>query len=122
MGVAVMCRPDEQAEEVASRLAEKGLRISPHWNGHVEAEPVDEMTRLQETTKQKIKECREANGAKLIGHPDYRFNPRHSNNPDLFVPARAKFLAAIRSAAAADRERNPAFIRANAIRNIHAGA
>lgn len=58
---------------------------------------------------EKIKrEC----GAKLVCHPDYTPIPRHSNNPEIYVPARAEFLASIAAAAKRDRESNPAYIRA----------
>lgn len=55
-------------------------------------------------------------GKRWISHPDYRFDPRHSNNPDIFNAARQPFLANVRLAASADRNRNPAFLRAEQIR------
>lgn len=57
-------------------------------------------------------------GAKLVCHPDYVPNPRHSNNPEIYIPARAAYIAQIKEAARRDRERNPAYILANKIRNI----
>lgn len=54
-------------------------------------------------------------GVKWLGHPSYRFDPRHSNNPEVYGPARAAFLACIAKTAAADRARNPAYIRQAAI-------
>lgn len=68
-----------------------------------------------EKTLEKIKrEC----GAKLICHPDYVPTPRHSNNPEIYVPARAEFLASIAAAAQRDRENNPAYIRAKQWREL----
>lgn len=57
-------------------------------------------------------------GAKLICHPDYVPTPRHSNNPEIYVPARAAYLASIAAAAKRDRERNPAYIRAQQWREL----
>lgn len=57
-------------------------------------------------------------GAKLICHPDYVPIPRHSNNPEIYVPARAEFLASIAAAAKRDREMNPAYIRAQQWREL----
>lgn len=45
-------------------------------------------------------------GVRWVMHPAYTFNPRHSNNPEVYRPARADFLAGIAKAAAADRARN----------------
>lgn len=55
-------------------------------------------------------------GERWVGHPQYRFNPRHSNNPDLWAQARAQFLAQIALAAADDRAKNAAFHRAERFR------
>lgn len=55
-------------------------------------------------------------GARWVKHPAYQFDPRHSNNPDLYVSARQRFLQSVTSAARRDREANPAFIRAEHIR------
>ena len=55
-------------------------------------------------------------GADWTLHPDYVFRPRHSNNPDIYVPARASFLAGIAGRAAADRARNPAWHTAERVR------
>lgn len=57
-------------------------------------------------------------GAKLICHPDYVPTPRHSNNPEIYVPARAEFLASIAAAAKRDLESNPAYIRAQQWRDL----
>ena len=45
-------------------------------------------------------------GVRWVMHPAYTFNPRHSNNPEVYRPARAEFLAGIAKAAAADRAHN----------------
>jgi len=54
-------------------------------------------------------------GVRWLMHPLYSLNPRHSNNPEVYRPARAAFLACIAKAAAADRARNPAYIRQAAV-------
>jgi hypothetical protein len=55
-------------------------------------------------------------GVNWVGHPDYVPKARHSFNPDIYVPARQDFLNRIAYCARVDRERNPAFRRAEAIR------
>ena len=45
-------------------------------------------------------------GVRWLMHPLYSLNPRHSNNPEVYRPARAEFLAGIAKAAAADRAHN----------------
>ena len=54
-------------------------------------------------------------GVKWLRHPAYRYDPRHSNDPQTYGPARAAFLACIAKTAAADRARNPSFIRQQAV-------
>lgn len=54
-------------------------------------------------------------GVKWLRHPAYRYDPRHSNDPQTYGPARAAFLACIAKTAAADRARNPAYIRQAAV-------
>lgn len=75
----------------------------------------------QARNKARVADVKRRYGNRLIGHPGYAFNPRHSNNKDIYIPARANYLAAIATAAKRDREANPAFLRADAIRNIHSG-
>jgi len=60
-------------------------------------------------------------GVKWVMHPAYTFNPRHSNDPEVYGPARAQFLAAISHAAASDRRRNPAFQQAERVRAVIGG-
>lgn len=57
-------------------------------------------------------------GVNWVGHPEYKPNPRHSHNPDIYVPGRQEFLNHIAYRARVDRERNPAFRRAEAIRAV----
>ncbi len=57
-----------------------------------------------------------AMGTGYVLHPGYRDNPRHSLNPDIYAPARARFLADIAAAAEADRKRNPMWQLANRVR------
>lgn len=65
-----------------------------------------------------LERIKREHGAKLACHPDYVPIPRHSNNPEIYVPARAGFLASIAAAALRDRERNPAYIRAQQVRDL----
>ena len=46
-------------------------------------------------------------GDQLICHPDYRFNPLHSLNPEIYHAAGVEYRKAIASAAQAVREMNP---------------
>ncbi len=46
---------------------------------------------------------------RLMGTQGYVFTARHSNNPEIYAPARRGFLADIAARAAADRERNPLY-------------
>lgn len=55
-------------------------------------------------------------GTGWIGHPAYVFNPRHSNDPEIYRAARAPFLSAIARAAAEARARRPAFVRQERVR------
>ena len=55
-------------------------------------------------------------GRKWLRHPAYQFDQRHSNDSNVYQNARAGYLAQVARAAAADRAKNPAFIRAQAVR------
>ncbi len=55
-------------------------------------------------------------GVKWVMHPAYVFDPRHSNDPEVYGPARAQFLAAIGHAAASDRRANKMFQKAEDVR------
>lgn len=68
----------------------------------------------------RVAEAKRYLGKNWIGHPDYTFNPRHSNNPEIYIPARAPYMLAISIAARADRENNPAFMRQQAINKVMA--
>lgn len=58
-------------------------------------------------------------GDSWVKHPAYRFQPRHSHNPEVWKPAFAQWWAdQVLPRAAADRERNPAFKRAQALRSV----
>lgn len=56
-------------------------------------------------------------GANWVNHPAYRYNPRHSTNQETYVPARQPYLLSIAVLARVDRQQNPAFARAEAIRH-----
>ena len=47
-------------------------------------------------------------GAKQIGHPDYRFNGRHSNDSSIWPHFREQYLETVRDAAEVARSDNPA--------------
>jgi hypothetical protein len=54
-------------------------------------------------------------GSRILSHPDYKFNPRHSNNPEIYIPARQDYLNGVAFLAQVEREKNPAWHRAQAI-------
>lgn len=47
----------------------------------------------------KIDAAKEYLGPTWVHHPEYQFNPRHSNDPHIYVAARQPYLQAIRLAA-----------------------
>jgi hypothetical protein len=57
-------------------------------------------------------------GVNHWAHPQYPHPARHSRNPEVWMPARADYLAAIRDRAAADRARNPLAVMQQSIRNV----
>lgn len=65
-----------------------------------------------ESVKRRIQAVKEAWGSKLICHPAYQYNPRHSHDRDIYGPARQPFLDGIAERARRDRENNPAYQRA----------
>lgn len=71
---------------------------------------------LESYIDRRTREIKAEMGSKLVCHPAYKFTPRHSTNPDIYVAARQPYLDAIAAAAAADRERNPAYHTAQTIR------
>lgn len=60
----------------------------------------------------KLQAARDYLGPRWVNHPDYAGDPRHSNNPEIYGPARQPYLLAVKIAAQHDRAANPAFIRA----------
>lgn len=56
-------------------------------------------------------------GVRWVRHPAYQFDARHSTNLDLWAAAREPY-AEVARAAAADRARNPAYLRADAVRAV----
>lgn len=50
-------------------------------------------------------------GADAISHPEYRFNPRHSNDTAIYPHFRQQYLDTIRDAAELARSGNPAHCR-----------
>jgi hypothetical protein len=55
-------------------------------------------------------------GERWVRHPNYRFTPLHSMNPEVWKPAHAEFWARVHADAAAARDLNPAFGRAQRVR------
>lgn len=92
----------------AFKLIQPGVQVK--LPRRVEAEPIA----VHEARVAAVKRL----GSKWVRHPAYRFDPRHSNNPEVYGPARAAYLACIAKAAAADRARNPAFRRAEELRAV----
>lgn len=94
------------------------LRLMP--SGAVVPEPrrvASECANVHEARCAAVK----ALGRKWILHPAYSFDPRHSYDANVWQPARAAFLACIAKTAAADRARNPAFRKAEAVRAVIGG-
>lgn len=56
-------------------------------------------------------------GSRWVNHPDYRFDPRHSNDPTICVPARQLFLLSVTAKATLDRLHNPAYQSAERFRH-----
>lgn len=56
-----------------------------------------------------------------VRHPAYGWHALHSTNPEVWRPAHADWWARVHVGAAADRARNPAFIRAQAVRTALEG-
>ena len=78
--------------------------------------PYQSTVKLTPYIEQRLKEIKAEYGSRLLCHPDYVPNPRHSFNPEIYQAARAPYLAAIAIAAKFDREQNPAYIRAQNVR------
>ena len=57
-------------------------------------------------------------GERLVCHPGYVTNPRHSFNREIYDEARRGYLRAIAEAAQADRERTPVFLQAGRLREV----
>lgn len=55
----------------------------------------------------KIDRAKEYLGTNWVGHPDYQRQPRHSNDPLIYGPARQPYLTKVIEAGAAARARNP---------------
>lgn len=73
----------------------------------------------------RLEQVKQSMGCGYVLHPNYKPTPRHSNDPAIYGPARAGFIAGIKRAAAADRARNPEYRRVQALarfRNQQAGA
>lgn len=74
------------------------------------------VTVAQSGLEQKRAEAKGYLGQHWVNHPDYKFSPRHSNNPDIYAPARQSYLLSVQTASACDRLSNPAFHTAERIR------
>lgn len=60
-------------------------------------------------------------GVRWVRHPAYVFTSLHSTNPDLWQPAHRAMWQVVHERAAADRARNPAAQRTQAIRQLIGG-
>lgn len=103
---------------VCDQLKQSGLRVSNRYTGHITAVPITgTLKALSESDYliQKRSETIAEMGVNWVNHPDYKPNPRHSNNPEIYIPARREFLAYIKALAQIDREKNPMFQMVQAI-------
>ena len=89
----------------AFKLIQPGVQVK--LPRRIESEPME----VHEARIAAIKRL----GVKWLRHPAYRYDPRHSNDPQTYGPARAAFLACIAKTAAADRARNPSYLRQVAV-------
>lgn len=89
----------------AFKLIQPGVQVK--LPRRIEAEPIA----VHEARVAAVKRL----GVKWLRHPAYRDDPRHSNEPQTYGPARAAFLACIAKTAAADRARNPSYLRQVAV-------
>jgi hypothetical protein len=60
-------------------------------------------------------------GTNWLMHPAYKFNPRHSNDPNVYGPARAPYLSGIARRAAEANARNPFWREQERVRVARAG-
>lgn len=114
----VAYRPDETLVEVAERLRSDGLVIDGCFHGPRPQIEAVQISTLSQTGRNaaRVEAIKARAGAALICHPAYQPVPRHSVNPDVYRPARQAFLDGIAARARRDREKNPAFQRAEAMR------
>lgn len=82
--------------------------------------PAMRMPERCEVEAQHIHDAR-VKAVKVLGknwqlHPDYVLNPRHSTDAGVYVAARQPYLELVKRLAAADREKTPAFQRAQGVR------
>lgn len=115
----VLYGADETVQEVADRLSSQGLQLDGRWTGQINAVQVSDRPfvweRKSPTMAEKLVAAILYLGDNRLGSIGYRFNPRHSNNTDIYMPARLAYLSDIAANAARDRRLNPAFIRAQAV-------
>lgn len=65
----------------------------------------------QHRLRNKQRMCRLSMGARHIGHPDYKFNARHSNDDSIWPHFRVPYVETLRDAAEVARSDNPAYCR-----------
>lgn len=80
--------------------------------------PVEIERFKNESDKNFAKRCAaiRALGDRWQGHPRYVFVPLHSTHSNIWRPAHLAFWASVHVNAMKDREKNPAFQRAQAVR------
>lgn len=122
MRFPVIYGESDTLEKVTAHLKQSGLRLSGRYTGYLSAVPLsrkgaDSMTVNSESAYliQRRAEVIADMGANWVNHPDYKPNPRHSNNPEIYVPARREYLDQVKELARRDRERNPIFQMVQAI-------
>lgn len=93
-----------------------GSTVASRKQQRITVPPIENPVKASPYIEAKLVEIKAKYGARLLCHPDYVPNPRHSFNPEVYQAARAPYLAAIAIAAKFDREQNPAYIRAQNIR------
>lgn len=86
--------------------------------------PPVEVARLpEESDKHYEKRCAaiHALGVNWLRHPSYEFQSRHSHDPAVWGAEWAKLVQQIKERAEADRLRNPAYLRAERVREAVGG-
>lgn len=109
-----MTAPRESQAGAVVRELPRALRINLRTPARLPARVESEPFHIHEARCKAVI----AMGTKWVRHPEYVFNPRHSSDQEVYGPARQAYLAEVARLAAADRARNPAYLRACAVRRV----